>query len=392
MAGLLDWQTDDERAAQQRALQAYSNQIGQQQARQEVWDALGQTLPAQIVKSIYQAARLPGDVYQGKVDPQSPEAIGRAADLAGAAITGSMPFAVRGALGSGGGKMVQPQTAEEALTLYHGSPHNFDKFDISKIGSGDGAQRYGHGLYFAEREGLAKRFREGVKDSAAINEINKRMDELSRVMDTDRIAGQYGKFKSEVGQNAFKEYNDLMDKRQAIVDAKGHMYQVAVKADRNSFMDYDKAFKDQPEAVRAALTPERLGLKPAGPFPGGNNYGWVDETGKPVGNTKRGSLPDSIFEPGATPASIMGFIGRGNAELAAQKLREAGVPGVRYFEDRTAVATGKESPSNYVVFDDSLIDILRKYGLVGLLGGGAVAAGANAPKPIKREDIERGLL
>ena len=137
MAGLLDFLTDDERAAQQRALQAYAGQVGQQQARQEVWDALGQTLPAQIVKSIYQAARLPGDVYQGKVDPQSPEAIGRAADLAGAAITGSMPFAVRGALGSGGGKMVQPddvapkgrskkadlepKSDDEALAVLHNS-------------------------------------------------------------------------------------------------------------------------------------------------------------------------------------------------------------------------------------------------------------------------------
>ena len=92
MAGLLDWQTEDDRIAQQRALQAYSNQVGQQQARQELFDALGQTLPAQIVKSIYQAARLPGDVYQGKVDPRSEEAIGRAADFAGSVMLGGMPL------------------------------------------------------------------------------------------------------------------------------------------------------------------------------------------------------------------------------------------------------------------------------------------------------------
>lgn len=92
MAGLLDWQTEDDRIAQQRALQAYSNQVGQQQARQEVWDALGQTLPAQIVKSIYQAARLPGDVYQGKADPRSDEAINRAADFAGGVMLGGMPL------------------------------------------------------------------------------------------------------------------------------------------------------------------------------------------------------------------------------------------------------------------------------------------------------------
>jgi len=35
------------------------------------------------------------------------------------------------------------------MTVWHGSPHKFDKFDICKIGTGEGAQAYGHGLYLA---------------------------------------------------------------------------------------------------------------------------------------------------------------------------------------------------------------------------------------------------
>jgi hypothetical protein len=45
------------------------------------------------------------------------------------------------------GEDVGPQMAIKA---YHGSPHKFDKFDLSKIGTGEGAQAYGHGFYFAE--------------------------------------------------------------------------------------------------------------------------------------------------------------------------------------------------------------------------------------------------
>jgi len=30
-----------------------------------------------------------------------------------------------------------------AVTAWHGSPHKFDKFDMSKIGTGEGAQAYG---------------------------------------------------------------------------------------------------------------------------------------------------------------------------------------------------------------------------------------------------------
>ena len=36
-----------------------------------------------------------------------------------------------------------------AATVWHGSPHKFYAFDASKIGTGEGAQAYGHGLYFA---------------------------------------------------------------------------------------------------------------------------------------------------------------------------------------------------------------------------------------------------
>ena len=39
--------------------------------------------------------------------------------------------------------------AAEGITAYHGSPHTFDKFSMDKIGTGEGAQAYGHGLYFA---------------------------------------------------------------------------------------------------------------------------------------------------------------------------------------------------------------------------------------------------
>ena len=37
-----------------------------------------------------------------------------------------------------------------AMVLAHGSPHKFSKFSMSKIGTGEDAQAYGHGLYFAE--------------------------------------------------------------------------------------------------------------------------------------------------------------------------------------------------------------------------------------------------
>lgn len=40
--------------------------------------------------------------------------------------------------------------------FYHGSPHVFDRFDMAKVGSGDGLSKFGHGLYFADTVAAAK--------------------------------------------------------------------------------------------------------------------------------------------------------------------------------------------------------------------------------------------
>ena len=61
-------------------------------------------------------------------------------------VVGGMPMAERAGLGMAGG----------AIKAYHGSPYDFDKFDLSKIGTGEGAQAYGHGLYFAEEPAVAQ--------------------------------------------------------------------------------------------------------------------------------------------------------------------------------------------------------------------------------------------
>jgi hypothetical protein len=57
--------------------------------------------------------------------------------------------------------------ALDRIRAYHGTPHKFDKFDMSKIGTGEGAQAYGHGLYFAENEGVARSYRDTLTQRAA---------------------------------------------------------------------------------------------------------------------------------------------------------------------------------------------------------------------------------
>lgn len=45
-------------------------------------------------------------------------------------------------------------------TIYHSSPARFDKFDPSKIGSGEGNASFGHGLYFTDSKDVSKFYRQ----------------------------------------------------------------------------------------------------------------------------------------------------------------------------------------------------------------------------------------
>ena len=42
------------------------------------------------------------------------------------------------------------------VDVWHGSPHSFEKFESDKIGSGEGAQAFGHGIYFTDQDSIAK--------------------------------------------------------------------------------------------------------------------------------------------------------------------------------------------------------------------------------------------
>lgn len=61
-----------------------------------------------------------------------------------------------------------------------------------------------------------------------------------------------------------------------------------------------------------------------------------------------------------------------DATSVSQSMRDAGIPGIKYL-DQGSRAAGDGS-RNYVVFDDKIIDILKKYGLLGAMGGGAAIA------------------
>lgn len=51
---------------------------------------------------------------------------------------------------------------EPVVEVWHGGHPNIDKFDMSKMGTGEGAQAYSPGLYNAERKGVAGDYRDAI--------------------------------------------------------------------------------------------------------------------------------------------------------------------------------------------------------------------------------------
>ena len=75
-----------------------------------------------------------------------------------------------------GGNRVR--SALRGIDAWHGSPHRFNNFSMSNIGTGEGAQAYGHGLYFAENKGVSENYAKVLGDDmtayqGAMNDVNR---------------------------------------------------------------------------------------------------------------------------------------------------------------------------------------------------------------------------
>jgi hypothetical protein len=263
---------------------------------------------------------------------------------------------------------------EGGIKAFHGSPHSFERFDTSKIGTGEGAQAYGHGLYAAEAEPTAETYvgpnaswRYGnTKAQTIYDRVNS--PSLERGLDNEgwsKLNAQRGFWEKvalgrspraiiddakanpdQYGEHELAYINSLNPDR--FKRSGGHMYEVDINADPDRMLHWDKPLSEQHPDVRERLADvlrwQKVPLK--------NNVG-----AETTGGQMMQYLEDRL----------------GKAD-AAVELSSSGIPGIRYL-DQGSRAKG-EGTSNFVVFDANTIDILRKYGFVGLLGAGAAAGTA----------------
>lgn len=295
-------------------------------------------------------------------------------------------------------RLPAPAPKPQGIRAYHGSPHDFDRFDISKIGTGEGAQAYGRGLYFAEKEAVAKNYKDMLAslnvtldnqpiDPARLASRYLRMsggdlDEAARIIQQKiqgyekDIRSANGAINNFLGRNVVAdrpEYAGMNEARQALDEVKrlqamgsrlsvdkGRMYEVRINADPETFLDWDKPLSQQPEGVRKALP-------------------LVQDRAVELRRAAKGAVsPDDAAYLRSDNASVEDLVRMFKKDPSA--LRDAGIPGVKYL-DQGSRAAGQGS-RNYVVFDDALITILRKYGLLPPVAAGAASMAQGQEPPL----------
>jgi hypothetical protein len=232
-----------------------------------------------------------------------------------------------------------------AIDVWHGSPHKFDAFDMSKIGTGEGAQAYGHGLYFAEAPDVARGYQDKLSAAQVIDDqtVDEGIKNAKRMMTMWGDGDQAKSYMQRVYGYDENQAETLMQK--ARENHAGNLYKTSLQwpdASREAtdplgpqhFLDWDKPLSEQPENIRSIFD------------------GYLGELNK----SNNPYLPSEY----KTTGDILQYSRAALGASPENHLKELGIPGIRYLDGGSRGA-GNGS-YNYVVFDDQVPKILERNG------------------------------
>jgi hypothetical protein len=261
----------------------------------------------------------------------------------------------------------------ESFEVWHGSPHTFDAFSLDKIGTGEGAQAYGKGLYFAESEDVAASYRDTLAPGRSLlpPEVEAMQGEarrsfMSQVASKREPAdaakwAQYGATELRaVGVGRLAELITQVREAQ-----RGQMYRTRIRANRDAFLDWDGPVPmDSPARNRLRELGE-MGME-AHEFGVDRNFAKEAILAAKNENLTGEGLYRSMIK--AIEAARPKLKEAGNeralfgdlSSMASDELRQLGIPGLRYL-DQGSRGVG-EGTRNFVVFDDALTEIIERNG------------------------------
>jgi len=341
------------------------------------------------------------DYFEAK--PQRAVAL---SEFSGAVIPADTPASTRKNLEAAGVSMVEydpkvegsRQAAIESFydkpnilfqsAAWHGTPHSFDKFSLDHLGSGEGAQAFGWGLYFAGDRKIAEWYKKTLSGPDAYQRAMRNYNSKNRQLSVNNWRSFVNQHPKEAGDfvydiedyangrlteeelgnelsNVFyyadkgkdqyvsedvanfilenvklQQKDSKMPNPKDYEDSKGKLYEVSLKPDAEEFLNWDVPLSEQSEKVKTSLNEMR------------EMFGYGEDesvTGKDLYRNIMSDLMRGNFIPeNEDPQKTVSIL-----------LHDFGIPGIRYL-DGTSRQSG-EGSHNYVVFNDEAIEIVNTY-------------------------------
>jgi hypothetical protein len=312
---------------------------------------------------------------------------GEPVSIAAMATPAAVPLAK--ALAPKAGQMAEQYMVNQgfmpSIVAYHGTPHKIvGKFDINKVGTGEGAQAYGHGMYFAEAPQVAETYKRAgggleVRYPKPLEELGINPKVVTHSMDWDEnpVNQALGRIVKglrttaldypdvPVDQKLIKEHFDeyirlLEDKYPAEAAQKkalqefvakegypeisfgGNLYKVDIPDEYiPNMLDWDKPIGQQSKELQKA----------------------IEKTKKFVTQQDLDNLGGDLSLLYNKDLDVNRFLNtwsdlRGKANAGEELLSQVGIKGIRYLDEGSRGA-GKGT-SNFVVFDPSSVQILEE--------------------------------
>lgn len=359
--------------------------------------------PAAKAQREYDYATQPPEVIQQGI-AMLPEAVQPVAELLAPSRADLLTAGVTklGSLAAKATGLAKPaQGMVRELITYHGTPHTFPAvpdnplgaFDASKIGTGEGAQAFGHGIYLAESPDVASGYKRilgnrefeiaGKKLYASSGLSSRVLDQQSKAETIaadaldDAINAQSSapaQFAANRLRQMARQYpeeassiNDALniianwEKTGSASKMSGALYTADLPdAMIDRMLDWDAPLSKQPKSVQE-LT-QRLRLLPGDPYNLERYFNSKNPNKGPIGAEIYAAIAkhfeksdDAWNELGLTPDET-----RNIYDAASRYASRLGIPGVKYL-DGASRGTGKGT-RNFVVFpgEESNVKILKR--------------------------------
>jgi hypothetical protein len=269
--------------------------------------------------------------------------------------------------------------ASFSIGAWHGTPHKVDKFKTENIGTGEGAQAYGYGLYFAESRGVAESYMDKFKGEQTFRMESdgkplgikiftpqdvfaaRKVEELGVTKAKDFFANIISNRESLIDSGVL-DNDDIGDYEDAlklveniptgvtniklVEDFDSRIYKVELNVEQEQLLDWDKPLSEQSEMVRTSVA--KLA---------DHARGIINESGE-VSHLRFVDRMQMEKLEGQYTYLALDILStrKGLSELFAR----FGIKGIKYL-DGTSRKDG-EGTYNYVMFDDADIKITEENG------------------------------